>query len=218
MNTSKIFFSPPAWFLASVLLFLAGCASREAKPESKPGTGIDEYRQLTITAHKAVQSALDGLAQVQAQSNGCPPNVVSNFAAEVRRLQVESVQVRARSQAMQARGDAYFKDWHANLERVKNREVRALAAKNRPQLEQSFGRIKQLSQQGHEAFQPFLAALRQVRNALEKDPASLSTEPVQAVLKDARQHGEQVERCLDGIHRELDSMRALITPVVLSGP
>jgi hypothetical protein len=202
-----------SWALPAAMLLGPGCASHERDQEThKPGSGIAEYRALAVTAHNAVRSARTALATVASQSNGCPPEVLSKFSDEVQRLQVESVQVRARSQAMQARGDAYFKDWQANLARVKDADVRALAEKNRPELEERFNHIKQLSQEGREAFGPFIGALRQLRNALEKDPNSLSTEPAQSALATARKRGEHVERYLDGIERELDAMQALITP------
>jgi hypothetical protein len=201
------------------LWLAAGCASHDRSQETnRPGSGIAEYRQLASAAQKSVDLALNALAMVSAQSDRCPPEVLSNFVSEVRQLQVESVQVRARSQAMQARGDAYFNDWHSNLARVEDPEIRALAEKHHAQLAQSFGRIKELSQEGHENFRPFIGALRQLRNSLEKDPASLSTAATQSSLKAAKENGQRVGHFLEGITRELDSMSSLITPPGKSAP
>jgi hypothetical protein len=210
---TSLLLSAKVWPLATAIWLVVGCASQDRSHETnRPGSGIAEYRQLASTAHKAVDAAMASLATISVQSNTCPPEVLSNFASAVRRLQVESIQVRARSQAMQARGDAYFRDWHSNLARVKDPEIRGLAEKHRPLLEQSFGRVKQSSQEGHDAFQPFIAALRQLRNELEKDPTSLSNDASQKSIQAAKENGTRVARCLESIERELDSMSSLITP------
>ncbi len=206
--------------LAAVLLAV-GCASQtNGKTTSKPrpGSRIAEYRQATGKAQKAVDTALEVLATVSTQSNGCPPNVLSNFSAEVRQLQVGSVQMRARTEAMQARGDAYFQHWRQNMEQVQDPQVRALAEQNKPHLQQSFDQIKQLSQEGRAAFQPFITALRKLRNALEKDPQSLTRAEAQNWVSSARENGERVRQCLVGVEHELDSMTAMITPPGKSAP
>ena len=203
------------WVVSSLaaLMLGVGCASTGSDRDGpRPRDGIAEYRQVAADARKAMHAALSSLAEVSAQSNRCAPKALSAFSAEMQRLQVDSIPLRARAQAMQARGDAYFERWHEHLARVKDPEVRAIAERQRPVLEESFGKIKAMSQEGREAFDPFQASLRKVRNALETDPASISTGPTRNSIASAKQNGEHVERCLDGIISELDSMRAMLTP------
>jgi len=210
--TTTVVLSATALFSVVAVLMAVGCASKSSSGSTaRPGSGIAEYRQITSTAQKAVAAALDALAEVSAQSNRCSPEALTNFSAEVTRLQVESVQIRARSQAIQARGDDYFEHWHQRMANVQDPEVRALAEKNRPLLQQSFAEIKRLSQEGREAFQPFLTNLRKLRNGLENDPASLASDPAQDWVKTARENGERVGHSLAGIQRELDSMSSMIT-------
>src|SRR5258705_11749939 len=129
--------------LLGALVLSSGCASKQQTTEKiRPGSRIPEYRQVTVGAEKAVEAALESITVVSAQSNQCPPEVLTNFTAQLRRLQVESVQVRARTEAIQARGDEYFKDWQKHLAQVEDPQMRALAEKERPALEQSFERIK----------------------------------------------------------------------------
>jgi len=199
--------------LLGALVLSSGCASKQQTTEKiRPGSRIPEYRQVTVVAEKAVEAALESLTVVSTQVNQCPPKVLTDFAAQVRRLQVESVQVRARTEAIQARGDEYFKDWQKHLAQVEDPQMRALVEKERPALQQSFEKIKVLSREGREAFQPFIASLRQVRNALEKDPASLASAPVQTSIKTAREKGGEVRGRLIGTQKELDHMSALLTP------
>ena len=204
---------PGACLLTVAIAFAAGCASKQ-KPATadRPGGGIAEYRQLASYSAKAIQVALASLDAVAEQTNQCTAESLAAFSAEVQQIQVDSVQVRAHSQAMQARGDAYFERWHENMARVKDSQVRALAEARRPLLLESFHKIKSLSEQAHEAFTPFLSGMRKVRNALEKDPASVGAEATQNWIGGAKANGEQVLRSLAGIQRELDSMTMMITP------
>jgi len=192
---------------------MAGCASKTPMQDSaRPGNGIAEYRQIATVADQAIRRALDCLASVGAQSNQCPPALLTNLSTEVDRLQVESIQVRARSQAMQARGDAYFEQWHANMAKVPDPQVRAAAEARRSQLQESFRKIKALSQEGREAFNPFLSDLRQLRNALEKDPGSIDAATTRDRIKEAMEYGQHAEKCVAAIGRELDTMSAMLVP------
>lgn len=196
-----------------LLLWAGGCASKKATEGTpRPKNGIEEYRQIATVADLAIRRALDCLTSIAAQSNQCPPALLTNLSAEVNRLQVESVQVRARSQAMQARGEAYFERWHENMAKVSDPERHALAEAHRPQLQEGFRQIKALSQEGREAFDPFLADLRQLRNALEKDPACIDAVTTRDRIREATEYGQHAERCVAGIGRELDAMSALLVP------
>ena len=190
-----------------------GCASPENRPEgTRPGAGIAEYRQIAVGAADQVHAMLAALAAVGRQSNQCSTEVLAAFSAQVQRLQIDSVQVRARTQALQARGDAYFERWHENIARVDDHKLRAFAETRRPLLQQSFNEIKRRSVEARGSFDPFLSELRQIRTALEKDSTSVHQEPVQQLLRRAAQDGYQVEAALAGIIRELDSMQNMLTP------
>lgn len=200
-------------FFSLASLCLGGCASKTASSKAPPPkNGIAEYRRIAATADQAIRRALDCLTAVAEQSKQCSPQIVSNLSAEVHRLQVESIQVRARSQAMQARGDAYFERWHENIARVKDPQIRALAEARRPELEESFRKIKTLSLEGREAFNPFLSDLRQLRNALEKEPAAIGAGITRDRIKEAMEYGQHAERCVAAIAHELDAMSAMVTP------
>jgi hypothetical protein len=190
-----------------------GCASTNTQASGpRPRDGIAEYRQVAVEAKKVMQGSLNSLAAVSAQSNRCAPDVLAAFSAATQRLQVESIPLRERAQAMQARGDAYFDQWEKRVAQVKDPAVRAAAEREHPRLEESFHQIKTISQEAREAFGPFQASLRKVRNALETDPANVSANPTRDQIASAKQSGEHVQQCLDRIIAELDSMRAMLTP------
>jgi hypothetical protein len=197
----------------AIVLLTVGCVSSEPNSTNlKPGSDISEYSKAVADAQKTLGRALSSLSTISAQSSPPSPKAVAAFSDEFQRLEVESMQLRERFQAMQARGDAYFESWHEQMAQDKEPQRRALVENQRPALQEHFQKIKALSQEGHEAFGPFLSGFRKLRNSLEKDPGSLGTQTMQETLASTRAQGEQVQRCLVAIGRELDSMSALLTP------
>jgi hypothetical protein len=205
--------------LSAAVLLTFGCASHQpGSTNPKPGSGIVEYRKVATDAEKSLGRALASLATVCAHSNQCSPKVFAAFSDEFQRLEVESVKIRERSQAMQTRGDAYFETWQEHMERIKDPQLRARIESQRPAFQEHFLKIKALSQEAREEFHSFLSGLRQVRNSLEKDPASLGTQSMQQTLAGTREQGEHVQRCVAGIRQELDSMTAMLNAHNASNP
>ncbi len=198
-------------FAATVLL--AGCATKEtARQAPQPREGLAEHRELLHHASKAMTHALSCLDQVGSQPDRCPPRLVAALGDEVQELQVKSFKVRSRWQAMQARGEVYFEHWQESLAHVKDPRVRELAEKHRPELQESFTRIKISAQQARDAFNPFLSGLRTLKIALENDAGSVRTEANRQLIRVTRDQGEQVEKALTALRQEMDAMAVLLTP------
>jgi hypothetical protein len=199
--------------LAAGVTTLVGCATHDAARRApRPGDGIAEYQQIVDDALQAMGTALRSLDRVSAQPDRCSPKVLAAFSKEVERLEVESMQVRARSQAMQARGDAYFENWHENLARMKDPRVRERAEKHRPQLQQHFANLKLASDNAREAFKPFLSGLRRLQSALENDPGTVKTEATKDLIQSTRARGQQVKQGIVAVGEELTAMSSLLTP------
>jgi hypothetical protein len=202
-----------ALLLAALVAGLSSCASpQQTAGTPRPGNGISEFQHLTRQSHHAVQRALDALDEVSRPSDGCSPKMLARFSKEIHRLETGSIRIRARAQAMRERGEAYFQNWHANLARIPDPAIRALADLRRPELQQHFNQATLLAQDTRASFQLFLAGLRNIRNALEKDLHALQTEPNQDRVRATREHGHNVERGLAAIDQEFQDMRTLVTP------
>jgi hypothetical protein len=201
------------------LALLVGCASKDAANKTPPpGSGIAEYRRIADDALKGLGAALAALDKVSAQTSNTPPKVVDAFSEAVERLEVESITIRARGQAMQARGDAYFQQWHENLARIKDPAIRELARQHKPELEKCFANIKQYSLQAREAFNPFLAGLRKLRVTLETNPNALQAQSTREMIQSLKENGLQVQHAINSVKQELKNARLLITPGAAAKP
>src|SRR5208282_2631580 len=164
---------PWGWLRVAALgAVLLGCASTEsARKEPTPRDDFREYRQLVVQAMGQVDTTLRALDEISVEANRDPRRAYVAFAKAVHRLEVDSIRMRARAQAMRARGDAYFEHWETYLAGVNNEQVRKLAEEHRPELKQSFEDARQASQQVREVFRPFLSDLQKLRAVLEADPS-----------------------------------------------
>jgi len=195
------------------LIALSGCATHDSsKASPRPGSGIKEYQEMTKEAQTVVSAALNSLANVNAHTNDCPPNVRAALAHDLERLQVDSLRIRSRAQAIQARGDAYFADWSESIKQIPDPKVRDAAERHQPQLEQSFSRIKLASQQAGAAFKPFLAGVRQLHVDLENSPLAARSGSDNELLGTTREHGKEVLKQLSNITNELHEMTVLLMP------
>ncbi len=199
--------------LAGVVTTLAGCATKDATTKvPQPKNGIAEYRMIVGESIQGIEAALRALDQVNAQTQSCPPKVIAAFSKEVERLQVNSIKVRSRTQALQARGDAYFEHWHENMVRMKDPKIRALAEQHRPELQQNFEKIKVASKQTGDAFRPFLSGLRQLCSALEENPGAAGADATRDLMRTTGEKGREVIQSLASIREELNTMTATLTP------
>ena len=189
--------------LVAFLLLLAGCATRN--PEGSPpriGHGAEDYRKITTQAAASVQKALHWLDRVGAQTNHCPPKVVTGFSREVDQLEIESLRIQEHAQAILARGDAYFEAWSGNLSAT-NGPQNAKAAEYLPQLREAFAKIKQTSQQAGDAFKPFFDGMRKLQTQLELNPGAIENADTRELVRSTRERGSQVEQNLSVLREEL---------------
>jgi hypothetical protein len=212
MNLYPITRKLPAAVASLLVLALSSCTTSPPDKTARPGSGLAEYLDLVQHSRQAVDSALTALDTLNNQGSTASPTAVSAFSEEVDRLEAASVQVRARAQAMQARGDAYFQNWEENVAAIPDAGVRALAKRNRNELEHSFASIKVMLAQTRTVFQSFLGNLRKLRTTTEKDPTAFAVAPAQDLVRNAREQGRLVEGDLDAVALELRHMMALLLP------
>jgi hypothetical protein len=198
---------------AAVVAALIGCATTETSPNT-PTLRDDfiQYRQLVVQSMALIDATLRSVDEISVQAHQDPRPAYAAFAKRVQQLEVDSVKVRAHTQAMRARGDAYFEHWQEYLGTVKDEQVRQLAEAHRPELKQSFEQVHLAAQQVREQFRPFLSDLQKLRAVLEADPSLARIDAQKGLILAAKDKGRQVQQGLDRILAEMNSMTALLRP------
>jgi hypothetical protein len=202
------------WLLqAAVAAVLIGCASTETtRKEPTLRDDFIEYRQIVVQAMDQVGKTMRAIDEISAQANRDPRPAYEAFAKAVHRLEVDSIKVRARTQAMRARGDAYFEHWEKYLAGVDNEQVRQRAEQHRAELKRSFEQAQQASQQVRESFRPFLSDVQKLRAILETEPTLTRIDSAKDVILAAKDKGRQLQQGLDRVLSEMNAMTALLRP------
>ena len=193
-------------FLALVFFssLFSGCATTKLP-------NIDEYRGLTKEGRAGVQAALRSLDEIAAHPGNVSSKQLTSYERDVQSLQVNSVRIRARIHAIEARGDQYFASWSETLANVKDPHVREAASRSRPELEAAFGRLKTASQGAGAAFKPFSAGLQKLRVELEIRPAGVDSADDRELIRKTSEKGREVLQQLQTIDGELATMRKTLT-------
>ena len=191
------------WLAAAVGYLLAGCAT------PKFG-GIDEYKQLTTQGDTVLRASLRSLELVSANLGHCTPKTMSDFQHAVQRLQVDSIRIRARARAIQARGDEYFGSWEQSMAGIKDPRMRDAANRSHAELQDSFAKIKVASQKAGAAFDPYLAGLLKLRVELENRSGNVDNEADRELIRNASAKGQEALREIGVIDSELVSMKKML--------
>ena len=198
---------------AAVVAALVGCATTETVSKAPtPRDDFNEYRNTVVECMSLMDATLHSLDEISVQARRDPRPAYQAFAKAVHRLEVDSIKVRARTQAMRARGDAYFEHWQEFLATVDSEPVRKLAEEHQAELKQSFEQVRLASQQVREVFRPFLSDLQKLRAILEASPTLAHIDAQKDLILAAKDKGRQVQQGLDRILAEMNSMVALLRP------
>jgi hypothetical protein len=201
--------------LSAALCLLWGCASDDVAPKKpRVGAGVQEYRNLAIEAASEITSALELVQRVRQHTGSCPPKLVRDFADEVDDLQVNSIRVRARAQAIQAKGEAYLQAWTTNSALA---DQPVLPAQSMPQIQDGFVRVKQTSQQVGEIFRPFFSNLRKLRSDLQADPSAVQRDETKKVIQTTNEQGHEVLERLRALEKELQDFQQILRVAMTRG-
>jgi hypothetical protein len=196
--------------LAVMLVLATGCATSESGSRQRPGAGLAEYRQLVVDLRKAVMVSRQSAETLTTTPESKSAVAHARFDEAAQRLEVVSLKARARADAMEKRGEAYFEEW---AEEIKS-ETGGATKERFAELRQHFDEILKGSRQVRQAFRQFLDGLRGVSTSLGQHPVPAAIEKARPTLTKIISDGRQAEETLD---RLLNTLSAAQT-AVMSGP
>ncbi|MCI0748011.1 MAG: hypothetical protein L0Y58_21600 [Verrucomicrobia subdivision 3 bacterium] len=168
----------------------------------RPGRGIAEYREVTRQAHRAVDGVVDSL-ETLAQGSGSERQL-AQFDRAFEQLELTSVQVRARAEAIIARGQNYFDEWKEHLNAATIQPATRAEIDRYQGLFQHFTRIRQRSSEVREEFRPFMASLRQFRARLDQPFNSTQAGSSPAEIAALTASGRRVLKILESVSEALN--------------
>lgn len=201
--------------LAGVALavLVAGCASSSGyKQADKTGAGIADFRDEVVNVKKAVDGTMALLNQTTETAATDPRKAFNAFAKSVDQVEKSREKAAKRAADVKAAGQAYFKQWETELANIANPDIRALAEQRKAKLNEIFSKVGPLLETAKADFDPFLADLKDLRTFLSQDLTIAGVDAAKDIIKKTREHGVELQKSLDDLIAEMNSIAAQITP------
>ena len=192
-------------------LLVAGCATKGYKQADKTGESINTVRNDVASIKAAVDGSIQALDGLEAAASTNPRKPYETFVKSVDKVEDAHNTARKHAEEMNQRGTAYFQEWETQIASVQDEEIKKLARERRAKLQETFGTIKTAAQDAKQSFPPFLASLKDLRTALGADLTVQGIDAAKGIFKKTKADGVEVQKHLDTLIIELNTVVASIT-------
>ena len=192
---------------------LSGCGTTSGyKQADKTGAGIAEFREEIVNGKKAVDATMQSLSEIAASATTNPRKAFEKFQDNVAKLESTAAKVRSRAESMKEKGQAYFKQWEQELATVSNPEIRSLAEQRKAKLQETFDSIRKYSEPLKLQFAPWMSNLKDLEKYLANDLTIAGVEAAKGLFTKTTNEGLEVQKSMDALVAELNTVAATITP------
>jgi hypothetical protein len=196
---------------AAALLTACGTTSGY-KQADKTGAGIAGFRDEIVNGKKAIDATMKSLGDIAASATTDPRKPFERYSKDVAELESIAAKVRKRGQDMKEQGQAYFKQWETELAQVNNPEIRSLAEQRRAKLQEAFESIRKYTEPLKAQFDPWMSDLKDLQKYLGNDLTIGGVEAAKSLFTKTTNEGLEVQKSMDALVAELNTIAATITP------
>ena len=197
--------------IASVAAFF-GCSSSGYQQADKTSDVIAEFRSEIIKGKNAIDATMISLSQVSETAATDPRKAFEQYSKDVAKLEASASRLRSISQEVKAQGKSYFASWEKQLAEVKNPEIRNLAMERKEKLQLNFDVIRQNVEPLKAKFDPWMSDLKDLQKYLGNDLTIADVNAAKGLKAKTINEGRDVQKSLDSLVIELNTVVASITP------
>ena len=199
--------------IAGAALLMTACGTTSGyKQADKTGAGIAEFRDEIVNGKKAIDATMTSLSEVAASANTDPRKAFEKYSKNVAELESTAAKIRKRGQSMQEAGQAYFKQWEQELATVSNPDIRKLAEQRRAKLQETFESVRKYTEPLKQQFDPWMSNLKDLQKYLSQDLTIAGVDAAKSLFIKTTNEGLDVQKSMDGLVAELNTIAATITP------
>jgi len=192
---------------------MAGCTTSSSgyKKSDKTGDAIKTVRDDIGTVKIAVDGTLTGLDGLVASATTDPRGPFEAFAKSVDKLDSAAAKTQKDAATMRERADAYFQQWETQNSGVKSEEIRKLSQERRAKVQDTFSRIRSAAQDAKDSLPAYQSDLKDLRTILSSDLTVAGIDASKKVIEKTKASGLQVQKNLDKLIDEMNSVATAIT-------
>lgn len=199
--------------VAGAALVFSGCGSTKGyKQADKTGAGIASFRDEIGKGKVAIDATMKGLSDIASSANTDPRKAFEEFSKAVSNLESTANKIKSRAQSMREKGEAYFTQWEQELAQVTNPEIRALAEQRKAKLRETFESVRKYTEPLKAQFEPWMSNLKDLEKYLGNDLTIAGVDAAKPLFTKTTEEGLEVQKSMDGLMAELNTIAATITP------
>jgi hypothetical protein len=180
---------------------LAGCSSGPDATETIDSLG--KFGQETARISDGVESALKSLETLVGTPGEDLKTPYQAYAKSVDALEEQAKVVKVHAADLQAKGNDFFKAWEADAAETVTPERRA-------KLAEAYAKIKSESMKARDGFDPFLAALKDVKGYLALDLTRKGVDSMKDQTAKARAAGTGVQSSIAAVVQQTNYVRGML--------
>lgn len=213
MKIDKFATIVPLTVMSCAVALLAGCGTTKGyKQADKTGAGIAEFRDEIVKGKTAIDATMKSLGEIAMSANTDPRKPFERYSKDVGNLESVAASVRKRGQEMQQQGQSYFKHWEQQLAEVNNPEIRKLAEQRRAKLQETFDSVRKYTEPLKAQFDPWMSDLKDLQKYLNNDLTIAGVDAAKSLFTKTTNEGLEVQKSMDALVAELNTIAATITP------
>ncbi len=191
---------------------LTSCATTGYQRADKTGESMAAFRDDVVNVKKSVDATLAALNKVQQDADINPRKAFTQYTDSLKKLGKAVDTTKARAKQIKEEGDEYFKQWDTQLATVKDPAIRELAEQQKAKLQETYAKIKPLMEQAKADFEPFYSNCQDLQTYLSNDLTVSGIDAAQKLIKQTNEHGDAIQKSLDNLIAEMNTIAATITP------
>lgn len=193
-------------------ILLTGCSTTGFQQADKTGAGIAEFRKDITAAKTAVDETVKALGQVAVTANTDPRPAYQQYVKSLANLESAADRAKKQGENVKSQGQAYFTNWEKQLAELKNPDIKKLAEQQKAKLQATFDSIKTVAAPLKAQFDPWLSDLNDLKNYLSNDLSISGVDAAKSLITKTQNEGLQVQKSMDALVAELNTVAATLTP------
>jgi hypothetical protein len=196
------------------LLVWAGCAGSKSgyKQADRTGSRIAKFRADVVSIKGAVEETVYTLGDVMEQASLDPRKAFNRFSKAIDRLEAADEKAQRRADRMREEGKEFFAEWEQEVAAMQNEEIKQLAAQRREELDQAFRNISRVIVDLKDTFRPWMSDVQDLATLLSRDLTVEGIHAARKVIATTQTSSAAVQKALDDLVNELNTVEALLTP------
>jgi hypothetical protein len=212
------------WFLAvSILLAgggiaLTGCKSTGYDRTSGTVSTMEQIVKDLNAGKQQIDKTVASLKRVVETADTDPRPAFQEFSKDVTTVESIASRVRGRAESMRKQTDAHYAAWEKELTKMSSEDLRDRSQERMDLMKKEFAKIDEAFQKTSEAYDPFIADLKDVRLYLEQDLNPTGIKSASDVIKKTEKDATTLESRVDKAISVIEEVKKKVAPLQQAPP